>query len=345
MKPRLIVHIGTQKTGTASIQQAMTGVRSRMRREFGILFASTERGSVHTKHTSVSRAAGSVDLEADIEHGALMEHFTRSGAKGLFITDEGLSTGQARMANFFKRFSADFEIQVICYLRRQDLFVEAIHNQFMRGKSGRGVPPVADLWKEPYMTRRLDYDQWLQHWAKVADKMTVLDFKKEVATVGLIPSFLNAAGFGGLGEIRDPKVSQTADVRMLHLMGLLSAGSDKTQIRAMSDGLRRSARTLVDSGAFPLMKASLGRLERERLLDAFRESNERLAANFGVSFDDERPEEGDDPVTAAPGDYVMAMLGDLMITDMLQAQRCAQAYLAARGVTPQTTAEAEAEPA
>lgn len=334
MKPRLIVHIGTQKTGTASIQQAMVSIRARMRRDAGILFASTERGALHTKHSSVSRAAGSGDTEADVEYGALMEQFSRSGASGLFITDEGLSTGQARMANFFKRFKADFQIEVVVYLRRQDIFMEAMHNQLMRGKSGLGVPPVADLWKEPYMSRRLDYDQWLQHWAKVADQMCVLDFKKEIARVGLIPSFLEAIGFGALSGVRNPMSSQTADVRLLHLMGMLATGSDKAQVRLMFDGLRRAARTVAESGAFPLIKTSLGRLERERLLAAFRESNERLASNFGITFDDDRPEEGNDPITSAPGDYVLAVLGDLMVTDALRAQQCAQTYLSARGVAP-----------
>jgi hypothetical protein len=338
MKPRLVVHIGTHKTGTASIQQALTSARARMRRDCGILFASTERGMAHTRHASVSRAAGSLDSDADTEYRALMDDFARSGAKGMLITDEGLSTGQVRMANFFKRFTNDFDLHVICYLRRQDLFVEALHNSLMRSKSGRGVPPVADLWREPYMSRRLEYDRWLGTWANIATRLTVLDFKTAAANGGLIPSFLKAAELTALGGLRDPNISETADVRMLHLLGLLSVGDDKTQIRAVSDGLRRSARTLAGSGAFPMMKASLGRIERARLLASYAQNNERLEQKFGVRFDDELPTEGDEPVTQAPGDYVVGLLGDLTITDALLAQRCAQAYMAARAAGPKATA-------
>lgn len=331
MKAKMVVHIGTPKTGTTSIQHALTRARARLRKECGIHFGSTERGQQHTRHISIAKAANGSDVEADLEYGAIMDDFARSGAKGIFFTDELLSSGQPRITQFFRRFTSDFDLHVICYLRRQDYYAESLHSQMLKLKSGKGVPPLTDFWEDAEFARRFDYHAILSDWASIPGAtLSVLDFKKEVASPGLLPSFLKVAGFGALTGLKDPQVNFSPDIRLLLLMGLLNADGNEDQIKLLTPGLMRAARTLADTGAFKTVKTTLGRRERERLLAAYAASNERLAADFGVTFTTERPQEQDDPILAPDGEYVVGVLGQLSLSDALMVHKCAQAYLTQR---------------
>ena len=91
-RPRLILHIGTHKTGTSALQAALEAARPALL-ERGVLYPSTQRPPWPElpKHCSVFHAAISNDAALQArERDDLLAEFDASGAQALLISEEGL---------------------------------------------------------------------------------------------------------------------------------------------------------------------------------------------------------------------------------------------------------------
>lgn len=327
MKPKLIVHIGSPKTGTTTIQRTLLFLTAEMRKICGVHYANTERGRQRARHNSIPRAAISGPDEIEAEHRALREDFERSGAKALFVTDEALFSPKARFPKFFKGLTSDFDIHVICYLRRQDYFVESFYNQVMRMKDFRGVPPITQIWDDENVAPRLDFHKILGHWSELTPNVMVRDFRKEVQTVGLLPSFQEAAGLTALGELKAEDANVSHDLRLLLSLCMLNSGALRDDASAMTQALFRASRVLREAEAFKPIKHMLGRIERDKVIKKYEASNAALKRDYGVEFSDERPEEPDLPMLVPDGAYLLALIGELSPIEATRVHHAAQNYL------------------
>ena len=307
MKKRLIAHIGTHKTGSTSIQKALYEARDQLRAA-GILFPSTDRGPRPSKHHSLNVAARSGDEALkDAEYRALMDEFKASGAHTMIVSAEGFSAPTPEVAAYFARFAKDFEIEAVCYLRRQDLFVESLYNQVLRDPENAETRTIGEFWRDERIGARLDYHTTLSRWQAIPARIVALDFAREVKQHGLLPSFLKATGLEALGPLPDKVANKSPDMnlvltlRQLHLMG----------IEHQHKRLIRAARALEESGQFKFLKQTLGSRDREALLQSFAASNAKLAADFGVRFADDRPSEGEEPIEAPEPRYLMSLLASM----------------------------------
>jgi len=336
MKPRLILHIGSPKTGSSSIQKALYDQRHRLRQTCDVHYASTERAKAHDKHLSTTKASTSGDLEkADTEFKALMLDFERSGAAHFFISEEQMWTPKPTVARFFKRFVPHFDVNVIAYVRRQDLFVEGLYSQHIRLSHYRDIPAITDFWHDPRVRGALDYHRVLSLLADVGLNVKALEFNTEVKTYGLMNSFLRATGFTDMGELAERRANNSPDMRLLLTMCMLSAGRIEGEFNLLSNGIFRAARRLEQCGVFPTLKHTLGRTERQAIIDFANESNTRLARDFGVVFPDNRPSEADLPILAPDAAYLLALIGDMALTDSVKFANCCRGYLQSlAGVLP-----------
>lgn len=101
-KNKLIIHIGTHKTGTTSIQNALYASKEELKKA-GFLYAKTDREPhprLH-KHCSIYFAASSGDALADLERQTLFEEFQNSGCHTMILSEEGLSMNKRQLALFF----------------------------------------------------------------------------------------------------------------------------------------------------------------------------------------------------------------------------------------------------
>lgn len=331
MKPTMIVHIGTPKTGTTTIQRALYEARLRMRKECNIHFGSTERGRTKGRTTSMARAALGSPEDVSKERAALLDDFERSQAGTLFLTDEILSAAKDCMADFFRPLANDFDITVICYLRRQDYFVESLYNQLIRKRRYRSVPAITEFARDATTMPRADYPQILSRWAEFAKHMVVRDFRKEVKDVGLLNSFQAAAGLTALGELTAKDENLSQDLRLLLTLCMLNAhvahDEPRDETNDLSRGVFRAGRALADSGAFTPIKNTLGRIEREALLERYAESNERLYREYGIQFSNERPKEPQEAMLVPDGDFLLALMGELTAVEAIRFHRATQAYV------------------
>lgn len=326
MKPKLVVHIGSPYAGTKTIQKALLFLAARMRSECGIHYASTERGKRTSRHVSVARAALSGPAEIESEYRALVEDFERSKVDTLLLTDEYLFGPKTRYSKFFKRFRDDFDITVICYLIRQDYFAEEAYKQTMRIKDFKDVPPIEKFVIDETIAPRMEYHKILSAWGEIATTMKVLDYRKEVDSVGLIPSLQEQFGLGKLGQLEEFPDTAPADARMLLALRLLGTGILQDDTADLLKAMYRADRTLAATGAFKPVQHVLGSREREALLTRFTPCNEALARDFGVSFGNERPEEPEAPTTKPDGAYLMALVGELSPVESMRLHRATQGY-------------------
>jgi hypothetical protein len=326
MKPRLIVHIGTPKTGTSSIQKSLFDARGRLRAEAKVHYASTDRGNVHTKHISVTRACMSSDANKHaLEFRGLMEDFERSGCEVMIVSEEELSQQKERISHFFKRFVPHFDLHVICYLRRQDYFIESLYNQVMRMKSYQGIPPIIEFWRDERIRERLNYHRLLTWWQDVPAKVTALDFSAAVKEDGLLPSFMRAAELEDFGELPDKSANTSSDMRLMLTLCMLSKYKVENDHQRLIQGLTRSARSLELRGVLKPLKHTLGSVERELLIDSCDVINEALEEDFGVTFGEERPKEPDEPTLAPDAEYLFTLLGEMPLNDGIRLlDRCRQ---------------------
>ena len=139
MKNKLIVHIGTHKTGTTSIQNTLEQNRALLA-EWQVLYPRTDRDPWPDldKHCSVYAAAvNSSSVIKSREYDLLMKEFEGSGCHTMILSEEGLSEPKEEIIDFFSTFKEHFDIEIVCYLRRQDLFLESLYNQFVRERARR----------------------------------------------------------------------------------------------------------------------------------------------------------------------------------------------------------------
>lgn len=285
-RPRLILHIGTHKTGTSALQATLDSARSELRLH-GVLYPDTRRPPWPElpKHCSVYHAAASDDpaLQAR-ERDTLLAEFDASGAHTLLISEEGLSEPDPRVAEFFAPLSAHFEIEVLCFLRRQDLFVEALFNQFVREAARRESRPILTFARAPAIRERLNYRALLGRWAALPARVKVLDFDgPAVRGPGLMTAFETALGLPPLG-LPDRRANPSPDMRLALLLNRMN----RLRVPYELPPLLHAARALAHAG-LPPVRHLLGSDERRRMLTEFQDCNRRLATEFGVEFGAELP--------------------------------------------------------
>lgn len=170
-RPKLIIHVGTQKTGTTTIQ--------------GFLKNSTEalsEAGVHYLNTGRTNIAHNIMIKM-IRNGRgpgmarrMIKEMGRNGGKTCVISSEMFF--RPEMADYFAKFFPQElrgQSKVVVYLRRQDKFAEAMWKQ--RVKNGRYTGTPADYLSQ---NNNLNYLPTLNYYADVfgRDNMIVRPFER-----------------------------------------------------------------------------------------------------------------------------------------------------------------------
>ncbi|MFO1338084.1 MAG: hypothetical protein U1F53_07580 [Burkholderiaceae bacterium] len=309
-RPRLILHVGTHKTGTSALQAALGGARDALLHDHGLLYADTRRPPWPDlpKHCSVYQAAAHGDAAAQArERELLLAEFEASRATTLLLSEEGLSEPDDRVLRFFEPLAQRFDIKVLCFLRRQDLFVEALFNQFVRESARRESRPILTFARAPATRARLDYHALLSRWATLGARVQALDFDgPAVRGPGLMAAFESALGLSAIG-LPDQRANPTPDMRLALLLNRMN----RLRVPYELTPLLHATRALTQGG-LPAMRHLLGGDERRRLLAEFDASNERLASEYGVRFSTELP--ANEPACAVEdldAGFTLQLLGGL----------------------------------
>lgn len=187
--PRLLLHIGTHKTGTTSIQRFCGANRDALR-ERGIWYPPADLGKFasHYAHHRIAHAIAGRDDASDASDATDFFNRVRKQLKSdetclisaepmyrHMLPDPSKDGGQAKLTAEerdarYTRYAAavrdcigDFDVTVMAMVRRQDLFLESLYaEQVLSTGYSRSIERFA-IEREPL----LDYEARLAGWASV----------------------------------------------------------------------------------------------------------------------------------------------------------------------------------
>lgn len=176
-RPRLFVHIGTHKTGTTSIQNALDRNPHKLF-ELGYLYPTTGRHPVaNVQHAILAWAfepgqkgsglyAVQGDINKDAVVGCLLNEIALVGHDKVIFSSEEFWTLSSEAVLAFSETFRDFDIEPILYYRPIPDYIES----FFQAAVGAGaVDPMSDtpFWEWPSL-QAVDYVAAAKRWAAVA---------------------------------------------------------------------------------------------------------------------------------------------------------------------------------
>lgn len=303
-KRRLVLHVGHQKTGTSSIQVMLAGSNSYLRSK-NFFYPSVPEPISKTnsvwegpfRHNIIAGTYADYGTAFDRlsaeELDSFWERLSRDSCSPI-LSAEGLS----RQRNFVPLAAAlaDYDVEVVAYVRRQDLFAESLYNQRNKILVQRGDPSFIS---EEFLTeadmfnflRSQSYFRILSFTSLVnkienqiqPTKIYVRVFDKKLLKGGdvcedfagiydLDMEKLYQAGTHANGSISNAVLEEIKDV-------FLSKG--ELAARELMGVIRTSMRNGCDySGYYGIFTDQ----SRKHFLDNYRNVNDVLREKYGVSF-------------------------------------------------------------
>jgi len=295
---RIIFHIGTPKTATTAIQNTLAANRDALRKK-GVLYPATDRPPFpnHHKHNSLFKAVSGSEFEA--ERNLILSEFEASGCHTMVLSAEGLSGVPLDRLGFLRQLAQGFETQTVCFLRRQDLFLESWWNQ--RVKRGDEADSVEMFYRQEDTQFRIRYDRFLlDGWASFST-VSPVNFD-QVKRNGVVTALTKICDLPALEEPKPQNISPSANCAVA-LMEVNRAGvaiNKKQLMRAFQD----------DSS-----KHVLGRRLRREILDEVAEGNQRLEAKYGVRFETDLPDEPEQPMISPDPQAVAQAMAWLSVNE------------------------------
>lgn len=204
MKKRLILHIGMHKTGSSAIQRFLSLNRYPLRL-FGVYYPRSfgADGRRQPKHNALFSAIGH-EADCGAPHPALgpsadlvermAARIERASCRVAILSAEGFSGERPIFARALAPLAARFDVRVVVFLRRPDLWVESFYRQMVMSREVREARSFAAFVEAPETRRHLDYGLILGWWRAAFDDVRVLPFAPELGAPPPVPAFIGAAG-------------------------------------------------------------------------------------------------------------------------------------------------------
>lgn len=302
----LYLHIGTEKTGTTSVQKFFRANRERLAAH-GIVYPVAPGNQNHqglaaaaqdpAKHGPLRRAMGiRAEDEAQNYRSEMMAklavEFRRrpyrlavmSGehCSSRLMEDEELVWLKDQLSPFFEN------IHIVVYIRRQDDYLLSTYSTAI--KSGATYP----LRLPPDRMIRQRYDHWelLERWVRVFGRDRVICRKFERAALrngDIVDDILEVIGIDPAGYERPEDVNESLDAESLEFLRMFN--------KHVPRFVKRKVNPARDNVVPLLSRASEGALltlpeaELDRFIALFHDSNRKVALEYfgGVRTDSDDP--------------------------------------------------------
>lgn len=217
-RPRLILHIGSHKTGSTALQGYLARNRAALRRA-GVFYPRPEQapgllGSVHRDLRDAARAeafagrAGPVPAALGSFDALLDRYIARIRAQRAPVTIlscESWGTFHNIHAPRLTRLSDSFDVSVVCFIRRTDHYLESFYRQRIQSQERADVGKFNQFagWWLP--TRAARWAQVLGWWADAfgAHAVTAVPFAPAEPGFSVQGRFWAAAGLDPAMAPRD----------------------------------------------------------------------------------------------------------------------------------------------
>ncbi len=305
-KPRrFYLHIGRGKTGTTALQRFFWNNRSRLNKN-GFHYPKT--GILDIAHHKIAASFCDEDIywipavkHPDKLRAKFSEELQRTNNDVLVSSEAFCRVDPQSLTNILK----DFDTYIVFYVRPQDEIVVSQYNQMV--KIGNMAQSVSDYM---HQITFLDYDALLRPWAEVfgRERILVRLYRSANAKTSILADFLSVLGIENAGSFWYPTeaINLSLSVRGLQFFRLL--GDRQFENRTAFIDFVGSHLGRVD-GIEP--QQYLTPIERQGILDRFRESNKTVARLY-LGRDTLFPEPDDHKKAAAQEDLVPAEMAHLV---------------------------------
>ncbi|MBT9386715.1 glycosyltransferase [Pseudooceanicola sp. CBS1P-1] len=216
-KPRLLIHVGSTKTGSTFIQHFLERNRAALLRagiyypEVG-LFWQEDRPHKQAGHSAFTR-------EAVSRNGTLKQHVETALALAggrihtIILTSEAyfLNRRSLEIARYFE----GYPVEMIGYFRRQDEWANSQYAEFVAGGAiGRVSQPIAEWLRDPLTRERLDYLSYLELWSAEIGRANVharVYDRKAFAGGDVVADFMTTLGLSAQLSLPRPEAAQAND--------------------------------------------------------------------------------------------------------------------------------------
>jgi len=301
-RPDLVVHIGSGKTGTTSIQRLLADNREVLARHgvlyprspgnerhgrFGLHLVANERMPDEPLWRRVEGDVTPAEFRARLV-GDLRDEVAAHGLPRLLLSDEALYGAPDDVLERLRSFAtahAD-RLTLLCYLRRQDDHVASRYQQVVKvGEVRRMVERVASM----DLSSTYDYDRRLATWERIVepDRFVVRRFEPAGFVDGsLAADFLAAADIDApldaFSRVRRQNESLDAEsvefLRILNLHRVHEQGATVGQVNN-----RRLVRRLADALSGPTL--TLPREQLEAFMTHWEPGNQRVRERYFADED------------------------------------------------------------
>lgn len=170
MKQKLVLQVGTGKTGTTYIQETLASNLKALK-DFGICYPTNGRKANQAGHHSfyASLCAGKewwLREEAsaeDVLH-SIIEEVRSSGCEYGIVSEESLVWIPPEKVHFLAVNLAEFDVRIVVDIRRQDLYVDSALNQIVKAAGQKFT--YDELWRFDGTGYVPDYYKIIFKWAK-----------------------------------------------------------------------------------------------------------------------------------------------------------------------------------
>lgn len=298
MKKRLFLHVGMPKCATTTIQAYLAEhVHDLAERGFHYEFAPGERIPEQGNATHLANAM----IEGDAARvKSLLDFFLRPDGDVILSSEYlfGVSRGAVASAMVERMRQAGFEVSVICYFRRQDLWIESDYKQHVKSSADwrRGIAALLALRVEKQV---LNYNAMLMNWVRSVgrDNVIAVPLRPEQQPEYAVRRFLEALGISDMlpQDAASPRAHNVSPptgliepARYLK-RAMLDQGVSPVLVSQETDRFFALAPGVV---RVPRRRFLMPILRRQRLLQQCETSNAALARNFlnGVAPFDMTPD-------------------------------------------------------
>ena len=302
MKKRLILHIGTHKTASSSIQAFFERGRSENLTKLKLYYPLTTKAPPSSTERPKQKKLNHFSLFAAIRdaikptrhlqphsHVGIIKTLTKeileSGADIAFVSSEELSRPIRQIATECAAFSAHFEVSVLILLRRQDLFAESLYSQFVREAIRSETRTITDFVESPRIAAWLDYATILQPWEAAFGRnaIKILLFEPSTLKAGLINSIFKTCAIPGGGGFIDPTHNVSPGREYVEIMRRINhcIRSEKIPRNAkLAKQKKIIMQILRDLQIGSDSTSILGRPARRRLLEKYHDGNTEIAHRY-----------------------------------------------------------------
>lgn len=200
---KLFIHIGTHKTATTWLQHFL-GTNADRLEDLGYYYPKSGRVN-HAQHRIGQAIFLRQKPAAPLDDLTIWQRFKRELAstryENIVVSSEEFEW--VRDPKVIRDFLPDVELHVICYLRRQDDYLESLY-----GQQVRDFHPRLTISADEYFDKQpsyLDYDALVRRWENVAAKVHIRVFDRHFMVDGDIgKDFLTTIGITNAPDFVQP---------------------------------------------------------------------------------------------------------------------------------------------